>query len=111
MLFFKTKGLSTDHKQQPITVCILSSGLSKIKLVAYFLSFQLLYLGRDYPAGEQYFQSKLKRAFMKHREETDPEKIKMLIARGEYVIKELEALYMLRKYRTLKQRYYEDEQK
>ena len=48
---------------------------------------------------------------MKHREETDPEKIKMLIARGEYVIKELEALYMLRKYRTLKQRYYGDEQK
>ena len=82
-----------------------------MKLFAYFLPFQLLYLGRDYPAGEQYFKSKLKRAFMKHKEETDPEKIKMLIARGEYVIKELEALYMLRKYRTLKQRYYGDEQK
>lgn len=48
---------------------------------------------------------------MKHKNETDPEKIKMLIARGEYVIKEVEALYMLRKYRTLKQRYYKDEQK
>lgn len=48
---------------------------------------------------------------MKHRNETDPEKIKMLIARGEYVIKEVEALYMLRKYRTLKQRYYQDESK
>ena len=48
---------------------------------------------------------------MKHRNETDPEKIKMLIARGEYVIKEVEALYMLRKYRTLKQRYYKDESK
>lgn len=39
---------------------------------------------------------------------SDPEKIKMLIARGEYVIKEVEALYMLRKYRTLKQRYYSE---
>ena len=48
---------------------------------------------------------------MKHKNETDPEKITMLIARGEYVIKEVEALYMLRKYRTLKQRYYNDEKK
>ena len=48
---------------------------------------------------------------MKNRNETDPEKIKMLIARGEYVIKEVEALYMLRKYRTLKQRYYKDDDK
>lgn len=77
----------------------------------FFIPSQLLYLGRDYPAGEQYFKAKLKNAFMKHRNETDPEKIKMLIARGEYVIKEVEALYMLRKYRTLKQRYYKDESK
>ena len=28
--------------------------------------------------------------------------------RGEYVIKELESLYQLRKYRALKQRYYEE---
>lgn len=84
---------------------------NNLRFAVKHLYKQLLYLGRDYPAGEQYFKSKLKRAFMKHREETDPEKIKMLIARGEYVIKELEALYMLRKYRTLKQRYYGDEQK
>ena len=44
---------------------------------------------------------------MKNRNETDPERVKMLIARGEYVIKELEALYMLRKYRTLRNRYYD----
>ena len=47
---------------------------------------------------------------MKNKDETDPEKITILIARGEYVIKELEALYMLRKYRTLKKRYYGDKQ-
>ena len=61
--------------------------------------------------GEEYFKTKLKRGFMKNKDETDPEKIKMLIARGEYVVKEVETLYMLRKYRTLKQRYYGDNNK
>ena len=69
---------------------------------------QLLYLGKDYPMGEQYFKNKVKQAFMKNKDVRNPEKIKMLIARGEYVIKEVEALYMLRKYRTLKQRYYNE---
>ena len=32
----------------------------------------------------------------------------MLIGRGEFVIKEIEALYMLRKYRSLKKSYYEE---
>ena len=58
--------------------------------------------------GEQYFKNKVKQAFMKNKDVRNPEKIKMLIARGEYVIKEVEALYMLRKYRTLKQRYYNE---
>ena len=31
------------------------------------------------------------------------------MAKGDYIIKELEALYMLKKYRTLKRRYYKDE--
>jgi len=69
--------------------------------------FQLLFLGREYPLGEEYFKGKLKKAFLRNKDETDPEKIKMLIARAEYVIKEIEALYMLRKYRTLKKRYYD----
>lgn len=82
---------------------------NNLRFAVKHLYKQLLFLGRDYPAGEMYFKSKLKQAFMKNRDETDPEKIKMLIARGEYVIKEVEALYMLRKYRTLKQRYYGDQ--
>ena len=31
------------------------------------------------------------------------------MAKGDYIIKELEALYMLKKYRTLKRRYYKDD--
>jgi len=34
--------------------------------------------------------------------------IRVLIARGKYVMKEVEAINQLRKYRTLKQRYYSD---
>ena len=38
---------------------------------------------------------------------TDPEEIQALIKRGEFVIKEIEALYSLKKYRTLKKNYYD----
>jgi len=40
-------------------------------------------------------------------DETDETVIKSLIEKGEYVVKEIEALYALRKYRAMKQRYYE----
>ncbi|XP_012257374.1 electron transfer flavoprotein regulatory factor 1 [Athalia rosae] len=66
----------------------------------------LLHLGRDYPKGYTYFHTNLKKAFMKNKHETDPQAIDKLISHGQFVIKELEALYMLRKYRTLKRRYY-----
>lgn len=69
----------------------------------------LLYLGRDYPQGAAFFRERLKSAFMKNKDVTDPEKIKKLVARGDFVIKELEALYFLRKYRVMKKRYYEPE--
>lgn len=65
----------------------------------------LLHLGKDYPKGYDYFRAKLKSAFMKNRDLQDPKNIELMIARGNYVVKELEALYMLRKYRTLKKRY------
>uniref|UniRef100_UPI00398EF82B electron transfer flavoprotein regulatory factor 1-like isoform X2 n=1 Tax=Pristiophorus japonicus TaxID=55135 RepID=UPI00398EF82B len=69
---------------------------------------ELLYLGKEYPKGADYFRDRLKKAFLKNKDVTDPEQIKELIARGQFVIKELEALYYLRKYRAMKQRYYEE---
>ncbi|XP_034381749.1 LYR motif-containing protein 5A [Cyclopterus lumpus] len=69
----------------------------------------LLYLGREYPQGAAYFRERLKSAFMKNKDVTDPENIQKLVARGDFVIKELEALYFLRKYRAMKKRYYEPE--
>ncbi|XP_037551611.1 LYR motif-containing protein 5A [Nematolebias whitei] len=69
----------------------------------------LLYVGREYPKGPVYFRERLKSAFMKNKDVSDPEKIKQLVAKGEHVIKELEALYFLRKYRAMKKRYYDPE--
>lgn len=66
---------------------------------------KLLYLGREYPQGSAYFRERLKSAFLKNKDVTDPKKIQELVARGEFVIKELEALYFLRKYRAMKKRY------
>ena len=71
---------------------------------------QLLYLGREYPKGADYFRERLRAAFAKNKDVQDPDKIKELIGRGEFVVKEIEALYYLRKYRAMKKRYYENEE-
>ena len=67
----------------------------------------LFYMAKDYPAGENYFKDKLRAAFLKNSTLSDEKEIEKKIELGEYVIKELEALYSLKKYRTLKQRYYQ----
>jgi len=68
----------------------------------------LLHLGKDYPAGSEYFRNKLKTAFSRNAHLQDSGEIDKAIARGEFVVKEIEALYMLRKYRAMKNRYYKD---
>lgn len=42
---------------------------------------------------------------MKNSDVKDPEEINKLIARGEFVVREIEALYKLKKYRTIRRRY------
>ncbi|KAL0111303.1 hypothetical protein PUN28_012899 [Cardiocondyla obscurior] len=44
-----------------------------------FDQIKLLYMGREYPKGYQYFRTRLKRAFVKNKTETDPEKIDQMI--------------------------------
>ncbi|PIO63678.1 complex 1 protein [Teladorsagia circumcincta] len=70
---------------------------------------QLYHLGKDYPKGKDWFHTRLKAAFLKNQNEKDPKKIDELIARAEFVVKEVEALYYLRKYRAMKNRYYEEQ--
>ncbi|KAF8362062.1 hypothetical protein PRIPAC_88985 [Pristionchus pacificus] len=69
----------------------------------------LHYMGREYPTGSKWFHDRLKRAFMKNVEETDPQKISKMCDHGDFVVKELEAMYSLRKYRAMKQRYYDEQ--
>lgn len=70
---------------------------------------QLQYLGREYPGvnGPQKFRKQVHEAFIKNKDVSDPKKIKALLAQGRYIAKEVEALYSLRKYRAMKQRYYD----
>lgn len=66
---------------------------------------ELLEMGKSYPLGYSYFQPRLHKAFMAKRHLTDEEEIKKAIAQAEYVKKEIEALYYLKKYRSMRQRY------
>jgi len=70
---------------------------------------QMLYLGKDYPEGFHYYRKKLNDAFKRNAGESDPSRIEQLLFRANYVMKEIEALYMLRKYRAMKNRYYSEE--
>ncbi|KAJ5206256.1 hypothetical protein N7472_002704 [Penicillium cf. griseofulvum] len=53
---------------------------------------ELLFLGREYPLGYQYFRDRLHRAFASQSQITDDEQIRKGIARAEFVKKEVEAL-------------------
>lgn len=66
----------------------------------------MLHLGKDWPQGFDLFRTRLHRAFIKNKDVQDPDKIEQMIKHGNFVIKEIETLYMLKKYRTLKRRYY-----
>lgn len=66
---------------------------------------ELLNLGKDYPQGQTYFRRRLHAAFSANAGLTDEGAIKKGIERAEFVQKEIEALYYLKRYRTLRKRY------
>lgn len=80
----------------------------------------LYHMGKEYPGGSKWFHDRLKLAFSRNKvkrmkqllatrihfqDVQETAQIEQLIARGEFVVKEIEALYSLRKYRAMKQRY------
>ncbi|KAL2093580.1 hypothetical protein ACEWY4_010892 [Coilia grayii] len=97
-----------DHQGVALSLCLKMANPLRGEVVQLYKN--LLYLGKEYPKGADYFRDRLRAAFTKNKNVQDPEKIKELISRGEFVIKELEALYYLRKYRAMKKRYYEHEE-
>ncbi|KAI7168914.1 hypothetical protein KC316_g8265 [Hortaea werneckii] len=66
---------------------------------------ELLYLGREYPLGYDYFRPRLHKAFMSKSGLQDEEQIRKGIEQAEYVKKEVEAMYYLKKYRALNRAY------
>ncbi|KAF2868998.1 hypothetical protein BDV95DRAFT_578088 [Massariosphaeria phaeospora] len=57
----------------------------------------LLFLGRDYPQGYDYYRTRLRKAFASQRHLTDEDQIRKGITRAEFVKKEIEALYYLKR--------------
>jgi len=53
---------------------------------------ELLYLGREYPLGYDYFRSRLHRAFASKADVQDEAQIRKGIEQAAYVKKEIEAL-------------------
>ena len=51
------------------------------------LTFQLYYMGKEYPKGSLWFHERLKNAFARNKDVQDEQKIRDLIKRGEYVVK------------------------
>ncbi|WZH47568.1 uncharacterized protein QYS62_008724 [Fusarium acuminatum] len=66
---------------------------------------ELLYLGREYPLGFDYFRPRLHKAFISKAAERDEDKIRQGIAQAEYVKKASGYRYYLKRYRTLRKRY------
>jgi hypothetical protein len=60
---------------------------------------QLVYLGREYPDPSYRFNDRLHRCFAAHSGIDDPEKLQQAIAKAEFIKKELETLYFLKKAR------------
>ncbi|RAH87020.1 hypothetical protein BO86DRAFT_76342 [Aspergillus japonicus CBS 114.51] len=55
---------------------------------------ELLFLGRNYPLGYDYFRNRLHKAFSSQAHLDNEEQIRKGIARAEFVKKEIEALYL-----------------
>ena len=66
---------------------------------------ELLEMGKSYPLGFEYFRPRLHKAFMSQAHLRDEQEIRKGIERAEYVKKEIEALYYLKKYRSLRKSY------
>ncbi|CAK4034929.1 Hypothetical predicted protein [Lecanosticta acicola] len=57
-------------------------------------NIELLYLGREYPLGYDYFKPRLHKAFRAKADLENEDDIRKGIAQAEYVKKEIEALYV-----------------
>ncbi|KAK0727471.1 hypothetical protein B0T26DRAFT_694693 [Lasiosphaeria miniovina] len=103
-------GLSSTKPRRKIATAHSGSAMSpplnpELRRQVITIYKELLNLGKDYPQGFDYFRPRLHRAFMANAHLEDAEQIRQGIARAEFVRKEIEALYYLKRYRALRKRY------
>ncbi|KAK8861311.1 hypothetical protein IAR55_002130 [Kwoniella newhampshirensis] len=83
-----------------------SSGELPLRLQAIKLYKELHRLGRDYPDPNYDFNKRLRRAFEKNAQTTDPALLKKQLELGEHIKKEVLALISLKKFRHLRRTYH-----
>ncbi|KAJ1035849.1 hypothetical protein NDA13_000508 [Ustilago tritici] len=66
-------------------------------------------LGREYPDSNYNFLGKLRGMFARNAHLTDEKEIKAKLDLAEFVKKETETLYKLKKYRTMRRRYVKED--
>ena len=70
---------------------------------------RILFAGREYPQGLDYVREKAKKEFFKNQSLTEEVKILKAIAYGRYMAREIVAISALHKYRTMKNRYRQED--
>mmetsp|Transcript_8428 Transcript_8428/g.26342 ORF Transcript_8428/g.26342 Transcript_8428/m.26342 type:complete len:84 (-) Transcript_8428:477-728(-) len=68
---------------------------------------RLLLVGRAYPAGLDHVRERAKREFLERRDLTSEADIRKAVGYGRYMLREMEGVIQLKKYRTLKARGYD----
>ena len=69
---------------------------------------RILVVGKDYPGGLEFVRRKAKPWFSQNASLTDEIEIKRAVAVGRHMVREMVAVIHLKKYRSMKKRYYDD---
>ncbi|KAJ5840744.1 uncharacterized protein N7525_005932, partial [Penicillium rubens] len=87
--------ISTTNSQQEQSLFLHGATMVNPELRRQVINVykELLFLGREYPLGYQYFRDRLHRAFASQKQITDDEQIRKGIARAEFVKKGKFCLY------------------
>ncbi|KAI2961462.1 hypothetical protein CBS147322_100 [Aspergillus niger] len=87
--------IPTSGESWPLSHCLATpSNMTNPELRAQVIHIykELLFLGRNYPLGYEYYRNRLHKAFSSQAHLDNEEQIRKGIARAEFVKKEIEAL-------------------
>jgi len=70
---------------------------------------RIILVGREYPLGLSWVRKKAKPWFRQNAELTETADIHRAVSTGRYMVKEMIGVIQLKKYRAMKQRYYDDD--